>query len=57
MQQQFNQYGITVLVSMYYEYISTGSMGNKQIPNFNIVLVVKHFVYATHADVSDRFVK
>lgn len=55
--QQFNPYDITVTVSIYYEYISTGVMPNKRIPKFNTVLAVKHFVYAMRAGVNDRFVK
>lgn len=56
-QQRFNRYDITVALSMYYEYISTGSMANKRLPKFNTVLAVKHFVYAMRAGVNGRFVK
>lgn len=56
-QRPFNQNDITVALSMYYEYISTGSMANKRIPKFNTALAVKHFVYAMRAAVDDRFVK
>lgn len=56
-QRPFNRNDITVALSMYYEYISTGSMANKRIPKFNTALAVKHFVYAMRAAVDDRFVK
>lgn len=54
---RFSQSDLKIIISMYYEYITTGVMTNKQIPKINSVLTVKHFVYAMRGGKSNRFVK